>query len=266
MDDAISELRFLAASANRVRVLEALADGATTRREVEEETGVARSTAARAIDEAKSRDWVDSEGSEYWTTPQGEARLSALRAYLETTEGMQHLGEAIRWLPDPVRSLDFRHFRDAELTYPTPDNPAEPFERGLAVLDAADEYRSLTQNSFRRYMSVVRERVVSGDLDFEGVVASAFVETLRADTDRASVWHDLANRVLVYDGEVPVNLQIVDGTVVLWLCGVDHDGDDVVVRGLLESDNPAVVSWARECYEAFRTEAAPLESTELPTA
>lgn len=263
MKDTLPEVRFLAASANRVRVLEALADGATTRREVEEQTGVARSTAARAIDEAEGRGWVDSEGSEYWTTPRGEARLSAFRAYLETTEGMQHLGAALQWLPPAVHELDYRHFRDAELTYPTADNPAAPFERGLAVLDAADAYRSLTQNSFRRYMSVVRDRVAAGRLDFEAVVERSFVDTLRADPERAAIWRDVAHLTWVYDGTVPVNLQIADGTVVLWLCGTDHEGDDVVIQGLLESDNPAVVSWARECYESFRTEASPLEPMEL---
>ncbi|WP_372911768.1 helix-turn-helix transcriptional regulator [Salinigranum sp.] len=266
MDDALAELRFLASSANRVRVLEALSDGATTRREVEARTGVARSTVARALDEAAERDWVDSEGSRYWTTPEGEARLSAFRTYLETTAGMQHLGPALRWLPDPVRALDYRHLRDAELTYPTDDNPAAPFDRGLAVLEAADEYRSLTQNSFPRYMAVVRDRVVAGVLDFEGIVADAFVETLRGEPDRARVWHDLADRVWVYDGHVPVNLQVADGTAVIWLCGPDHDGDDVVVKGLLESDDPAVVSWAESYYREFRAEADPIETTGLPVA
>jgi predicted transcriptional regulator len=264
MEDALAELRFLASSANRVRVLEALSDGVTTRREVEERTGVARSTVARALDEAAERDWVDSEGSRYWTTPEGEARLSAFRAYLETTAGMQHLGPALRWLPDPVRALDYCHLRDAELTYPTDDNPAAPFDRGLAILDAADEYRSLTQNSFPRYMTVVRDRVVAGRLDYEGVVASTFVETLRADPDRARVWHDLADRVRVYDGDVPANVQLADDTAVIWLCGPDHDGHDVVVKGLLESDDPAVVSWAESYYREFRIEADPLEPTELP--
>lgn len=263
MDDALAEIRFLASSANRVRVLEALADGATTRREVEERTGVARSTVARALNEAEDRGWVDSEGSRYWTTPVGAARVSAFRAYLETTAGMQHLGAALRWLPDPVRSLDFRHFRDAELTYPTPDNPAAPFDRGLALLNGADEYRSLTQNSFPRYMEVVRDRVERGELDFEGIVTGAFVEVLRSDPERASVWRDIADRTWMYDGHVPLNMQIADETVVLWLCGADHDGEDVVVKGLLESDDAAVVSWVASCYEEFRSEADPLEAAEL---
>lgn len=168
--------------------------------------------------------------------------------------------------PRPCPRLPHRHLRDAELTYPTDDNPAAPFDRGLAVLEAADEYRSLTQNSFPRYMAVVRDRVVAGALDFEGIVADAFVETLRGDPDRARVWHDLADRVRVYDGHVPANLQIADSTAVIWLCGPDHDGDDVVVKGLLESDGPAVVSWAESYYRKLRAEADPLEATELPVA
>jgi predicted transcriptional regulator len=266
MDDALSEIRFLASSANRIRVLEALADGATTRREVETRTGVARSTVARALNEATDHGWVDSEGSRYWTTPRGEARLSAFRSYLETTTGMQHLGAAIEWLPDPVREVDYRHFRDAELTYPTEDNPAAPFDRGLTLLETADEYRSLTQNSFPRYMELVRDRVDREGLDFEGIVASAFVETLRTDPERATVWRDIAPDAWVYDGDVPVNMQLVDDTVVFWLCGTDHDGEDVVVKGLLESDSPVVVSWATSFYEEFRAEADPLPTAALAEA
>jgi predicted transcriptional regulator len=264
MEDALAEIQFLANSANRVRVLEALDDGAVTRREVQDETGVARSTAARVLDDAESRDWIDSEGSRYWITARGEARVSAFRTYLANTEGMRRLGEAIEWLPDPVRALDFRSLRDAVITYPTADNPAAPFDRGLDLLRAADEYRSLTENSLPQYVAVIRDHVRERGLDFEGVVERTFVEALRAEPERAAVWRDLAHRTWLYDGHVPINMQIVDGTALIWLCDEDHDGEDVVVRGLLESDDPAVVSWATSFYEEFRRESNPLDPDALP--
>ena len=147
MERALEEIQFLANSANRVRVLETLTDEPATRRELQEEAGVPRSTAGRVLDEAEARGWVDSAGSRYTITPLGEAGVAAFRTYVETTKGMQHLGEAIDWLPEPVHALGFRHFRDATITTPTDGNPTAPFDRGLELIRAADEYRGLTRNS-----------------------------------------------------------------------------------------------------------------------
>jgi predicted transcriptional regulator len=264
MEDAIAEIQFLANSSNRLRVLAAVADGATTRREVEMETGVARSTVARALDEAEDRHWVDSEGSRYWVTPSGEVRLTAFRSYLARTEGMQHLDDAFEWLPDPLYDLDFRHLRDADLTYPTPDNPTAPHDRALALLREADTYRSLTENAPPEYMRLTRDRVAEGGLTFEGVVERSFVESL-TDPDRLTVWRDVAHRTWLYDGDVPLNLQVADDTALVWLCGEGPDGTETLVQGLLESDEPAVVSWASSLFEKFRAEAESLEPTEFAT-
>jgi predicted transcriptional regulator len=264
MDRALGEIQFLANSANRVRVLETLADGPASRRELQEETGVPRSTAARALDDAEDRGWVDSEGSRYRLTSVGEARISAFLDYVGTTRGMQHLGEAVGWLPGPARSLDFRHLRDARITTPTEANPTAQFDRGMELVRDAEEYRGLTQNSLPEYMRTIRDRVVGGELDFQGVIERGFVDVLRDDPERAALWHDIADRMWLYDGNVPLNMHVVDGTALVWLCDEDSDGRDVIVKGLLESDHSAVVSWAESLYEEYRAESNPMDPAMLP--
>jgi predicted transcriptional regulator len=264
MESALEEIGFLANSASRVRVLDALDGDPASRRELQEETGVPRSTAARVLDDAEDRGWVDSEGSRYRLTSAGEARVSAFRDYVATTEGMRHLGEAIEWLPEPAHSLDYRHLRDARLTTPTQANPTAHFDRGMELLRTAEAYRGLTQNSLPEYMRALRERVVRGELDFQGVIERGFVDVLRADPDRAALWHDTADRMWLYDGHVPLNMHVVDETALIWLCDEDSDGEDVIVKGLLESDNPAVVSWAESLYEEYRSESEPMDAGMLP--
>lgn len=263
MENALEEIQFLANSANRVRVLDALTGESATRRDLQEETGVPRSTAARVLDEAEARGWVGSEGSRYRITPLGEARVVEFCTYVETTKGMQHLGKAIDWLPEPAHALDFRYFRDADLTTPTGSNPTAPFDRGLELIRTAEEYRGLTRNSLPEYMKTVRDRVVRSQLDFEGVVEHDFVEVLRDDPERANLWHDIAHRMWLYDGHVPINMHVVDGTALIWLCDANEDGDDVIVKGLLESEHSAVVSWADSLYEEYRDEAKPLRPEKL---
>jgi len=59
-------------------------------------------------------------------------------------------------------------------------------------------------------------------------------------------------------------MHVVDGTALIWLCDEDSDGKDVIVKGLLESDHRAVVSWAESLYEEYRSEAEPMDSGMLP--
>jgi predicted transcriptional regulator len=169
-------------------------------------------------------------------------------------------------LPDPVRTLDFRRFRDAEITTPTKDNPTAAFDRAMELIRSADEYRGLTQNSLPEYMKTICDRVVSGQLDFQGVIEANFIEVLRTDPDRAARWHDIAHGMWLYDGHVPINMHIVDETALIWLCAEDESGEDVVIKGVLESEHPAVVSWAESLYEKYRDEGEPLDPEILPEA
>lgn len=264
MGDVLEDIQFLANSSNRVQVLDTLTDGSATRRELQEETGVARSTAARVLDEAEARGWVGSEGSRYRITPMGAVMVSEFCSHLETTEGIHHLGKAIDWLPEPAHELDYSYFRDADVTTPSESNPTAAFDRGMELIRAADEYRGLTQNSLPEYMKTICDRVRQGHLDFQGVIEARFVDVLRDDPDRAAHWHDVAHGMWLYDGRIPINMHVVDGTALIWLCDENQHGEDVVVKGLLESDHPAVVSWAESLYEEYRAEAEPLNPTVLP--
>lgn len=265
MDATRDDIQFLANSANRIQILEALTGGVASRRELQEATGVPRSTAARVLDDAEARGWVRSTGSSYRITSLGEAMVTEFRRYLAATEGIHHLGPAIDWLPEPAWDLDFRCFREAEVTTPTETNPTAHFDRAMDYLRESTSYRGLTQNSLPEYMNVLHGRVVEGQLDFEGVVEASFIDTLRSDPDRADLWQDIANRMWLYDGRVPLNMHIVDGTVLVWLCDENQAGDDVLVKGLLESTYPDVVSWAKSLYEEYRANAEPLDPAVLPS-
>lgn len=265
MDAVVDDIQFLANSTNRMHLLEALADGTASRRDLQEATGVPRSTAARVLTDAEARDWVRSEGSRYWLTPRGEAVLAAFRDCLAATEGIRHLGPAIEWLPTPAWELGFHCFREAEVTTPTEANPTAHLDRAMDYLRDCESYRGLTQNSLPAYMQTLHDRVVEGALDFEGVIEANFIDVLRTDPQRAALWRDIAEWMWLYTGRVPLNMHIVDGTILLWLCGENQAGDDVLVKGLLESTHPDVVSWAESLYEEHRADAEPLDPAVLPS-
>lgn len=264
MEETLEDIQFLANSMNRIQVLDALTSGTATRRELQEATGTPRSTAARVLEEGETRGWINSNGSRYRITPEGEAMISTFTTYMEATEGIQHLGRAIDWLPEPARALDFRYFRDANITTPSEGNPTAAFDRGMELIRTADQYHGLTQNSLPEYMKTISNRVRQGDLAFQGVIEADFIEILHDEPGRAAHWHDVADQMWLYDGQIPINMHIVDDSVLIWLCDKNEAGDDVVMKGLLESDHPAVVSWAESLYWEYRDEAEPLDPSMLP--
>lgn len=259
-------IQVFANSPHSVRVFEVLTDGPTTGRTLAERTGASRSTVTRVLDKGESRGWINSEGSQYELTAVGEIMIDEFCAYRQTIEGVQHLGEAIEWLPSPVRSLDFRHFRDADIITAIPTNPAKPFDYVAEILRTASKKRSLVTTAVPRFAELAYEQSEAGELDSELVIQASWFDTLAAKPEWVPLWHARAERdgVWVYDGEVPINLEIFDDSVVIWL-GEEQE-EEVVVRGVLVSETLAVVSWAESLYEDYRAEAEPLDSTMLPEA
>lgn len=255
MDSPLDGIAFLARSENRVRVLRTIAKEPQTRQRLREDLSISRTTLGRVLNEFEGRDWIRPTGEGYTTTPAADAILAKFVPLLETMEGIYNLGEAIEWLPPPARSLDFRHFRDAKITTATPDNPAASFDRGLKLIREADAYRGLTSTAIPSYVRVLREGLVQGGLDFEGVIEASFLETLHDEPERADPWYDFAkaDTTWVYDGPVPINMHVLDDVALIWLG--EHDENDMEVYGLLESDNPSVLAWAESIYQDYRTEA-----------
>jgi len=263
MDSPLDGIAFLARSENRVRVLRTIAAESQTRQKLREDLSMSRTTLGRVLKDFEERNLTRPTGQGYTTTPAADAILEKFVPLLETMEGIQNLGEAIDWLPPPAHSLDYRHFRDADITTETAENPAEPFDRGLELIRSADTYRGLTSTAIPRYVDVLRDRLVEEAKDIEGVIELGLLATLRNDPERADAWHDFAEAgaTWIYDGHVPINMHIVDERILIWLGERD---DELKVHGLLESENMAVVSWAESLYDDYRRESEPLGQAKLP--
>lgn len=263
-DSTLDAIQFFANSANSVRVFEALTDGSTTSRALAEQTGASRSTVARVLDKGESRGWIDSEGSQYELTELGAVMIEEFRAYRETLEGVQHLGEAIAWLPSPVHSLDFRHFRDADIITPTRPTPSRPFDHVAEMLRTATEVRSLVELAMARYLKIIHERAEAGHLDAELVIRADWFANLGEEPEQVPLWRARADRdeVWTYDGEIPINMHVFDTQVVIWM-GEKLD-EDRVIRGIVATESPAVLSWARSLYDGYRSEADRLDPATIP--
>lgn len=113
-----------------------------------------------------------------------------------------------------------------------------------------------------RHLELIDQQAAAGELDVEAVMKAGFLDTLTGE--QAENWRGPAKRaeVWVYDGSVPISMHCFDDSVVIWLG--ERRGDELVVRGLVESENSEVLSWADALYEEYRDEADRLEPEMLP--
>ncbi|SFR57249.1 Predicted transcriptional regulator, contains HTH domain [Halogeometricum rufum] len=259
---ALDAIRVFANSANSVRIFEALSDGPTTSSDLAERTGASRSTVARVLDEGESRGWIDSAGSRYELTYVGEVMIEEFRAYQQTVEGIQQLGEVLNHLPEPAHELDIRHLRDARVTIPTENWPEAHLNRALELYRAGNTYRGLTQNAPDIFVRTLAELVEKGQLEFEAIIEAEFIDELVEDAERANPWHSFADSIWTYPGTIPLSMHIIDHSVVLWLGHIDEN--QWVGPGLLETENTAVCEWAESLYDDYRMESEPLDPERLP--
>jgi predicted transcriptional regulator len=192
----------------------------------------------------------------------GEVMLEEFDAHLRTVECVQQLGEALNHLPEPMRELNVRHICEAEITVPTKDSPQAYINRALELYRTGETYRGLTQIAPEIIINTLSDLANQGQLHVEGVIEAEFIAGILNDPERAAPWHAFAEQVWVYDGHIPLNMHIIDGTVVVWL--VSRDGDTWDMYGLMECDDPAVLTWAESLYQEYQTAAEPLDPAILP--
>lgn len=255
MESALDAIQVFANSANVVRVFEALADGPTTNRALSEQTGAARSTVGRILDRGESRGWIESEGSRYELTHLGTVMIEEFRGYLRTIEGIQHLGEDFQYLPEPVHELDYRHFLDATIGKPTPAYPSAPFDRMEELIRAGNKFPYvISQTVTPRHEQVTWDLWVEGKQVSGGVLGASFLETLRDDPERVERWYEWAETGKIWLHEDPPITLLFSDEMVLIGMGEEREGE-VYATGVLESENPAVLSWAESLFEEYRAEA-----------
>lgn len=229
-----------------------------------EETGASRSTVARILDKGESLGWIDSEGNQYDLTTEGKIMIDEVRGCLQTIRGVQHLGEAIDWLPPPAHSLDYRYFRDADILTGTPTNPTEPFDFVTERIREGHQIRTLAWTGVPRLTEFINQQAKAGKLTCEAVMKASFFNTLDQKPAVVPHWRAPAVReeVWMYPEDVPLSLHIIDETVILWLD--EHQGNELVVRGALVTENPEILSWAESLYEEYRAESELLDPATLP--
>ncbi|MFC7225836.1 hypothetical protein N0B31_00340 [Salinirubellus salinus] len=246
----LDDVEFLASSANRVRVLETLAERSATRPELHDVTGISRPTLGRVLTDAEARGWVDRAGREYRLTPLGRLLFDAFGDLLETVETTQRLRAVAPHLPLAALPFDLSHLRDATVTVPHSPDPSAHLRRVGDLVQTAERVRFLGANVYPE--TVARQRdLVSRGQTYEITLAAAAVDVTRTHPETAATVRELldsdAVRLYRYEGSVPFSLVTVDDTALV----LPYDEEDTPCA-LLETSDPVVHEWVDRTLDEYR--------------
>lgn len=260
----LADIAYLARSENRVRILETLVTGSHSPRDIEAATGISRSTLERILSELEKRGWAEraTEGG-YTATAAGEFAVAEFTPLVGSMAALRTLGDAAEWLPREELSVGLHHFSDATVRTPEPNSVTAPAEYMTKLLSEATEFACLVRIAPPLGFEIaMRDRAVDGRLTTEHVITADELDYLTDQPDRIRRWREYLEAdvsVYCYDEEIPCNLFVIDGTVLI----VDREPE---VCAFIESENETVREWARDLIGTYRTKAERLSVDALSGA
>lgn len=257
-DAPLEDIAFLARSAYRVRVLEALSSRPYDRRGLQEATDVPRVTLGRALDALQARGWIVQRGKEYAVSPLGELVVEAFEPLVTNVRTVWKLRPVVEWLPTDEMDFHLSRLSDATITVPNRSNPLLPVQRGVERLQLADEVRLLSSVVVPEALEADLRATVHGSQRFEAVLTAGVVDVMRNDPEMAGQFGELltSDRADIYrfDGDVPCAVAVMDDIV-----GLGLEDDQGLPRALIETDDPSVRSWADSTISAYKRRSEPID-------
>lgn len=247
------ELEFLVRSDCRVGILELLSErGPATRRELQRNLDVVRTTIQRNLDGLEDRNLIYGTDDGYDITPAGELVSAVL---LETIESMAFAIEAGPLLGRLAASslefdLDPRTLTDATVVEATVCDPYAPVERYESAVGNATTARLLLPPTATNPLAATTAAIETGEVH-EVIVPETVVQSLERESQLQETLAATGDvDVYRYDGEISCYLGVLDDLVQI---GVpDRKG---IPEVLLESTREAVREWAIEQYDRYRERA-----------
>ena len=252
MNTPLDDIRFLADSANRVRAIEALAEGPRTRSELRDETDASAATVGRTLGAFEDRGWVAREGNRYALTSLGTYVASGFADLHDRMKDAHEHGALFPHLPLEEVSLDAEDLADVRITVPTETNPMAIVTRIREIARRSNRHRSLSYHFSEPCVDAHHQAVLGGTQTFELVIPRTALKAEMGSncvaqlaelvsTDRCSVY--------LYDGDIPYSWGVGDGHVLF----VVKD-DRMVSAGMVETDDPVAVDRFTETYEEYRAD------------
>lgn len=257
-DDALEDIAYLTRSKNRARILALLATRPRTRRSLGDETGIARTTLDRIVNEFEERNWATrTTNGDYVATPVGQRVATESTNFVGAIQAIQTLGDAAAWLPNDELTIGLHHFKDATVRRPEPNAMSAPTRFTAKLMQEATAFACLVNTPpSLGFEDAMVNGVLVGRLTTTHVITDRELAVLLEDADRASRWREYVEagaNLYCYEGQIPCNLLVIDDTVIIL------DRQPEAAEGIV-SRNEVVRSWAREMIDEYQADAERLDT------
>lgn len=260
MDESLEDIAYLARSPNRLRVLEVLADGPRSRRELGDLTDASRATLSRVLAELDERRWIERSGDHVLATPLGRLVYEEFAPLVDAMSAADALRDVASLVPADA-GLDLRAFADATVETPDSGDPTAHMDRGFEHVASATRFDILARTAIPRFAVEAARRLRDEDFSFAATVPADFVRGLAPDSTVLTALYDIVDAggaVNLVEGPIDHNVAVADDVVIVWLC--DAEGTH---QGILFSEGRRVREWARRRIERRSASATPLQEATL---
>ena len=228
----------------RSSLLETLADGPLTQRDLRDELGVSRSTVYKALQELESAGLVVGCPEGYALTGLGRLAWRRHDAYLARLDRLTVADRLLASVP-PDQRLPLSLFEHGTVYVSGRHAPERPLEQMEARSEVADRLRCFSPSGMPRYLRNIHERVEADRQTATLVLERPALERLGAEYDRfEAVRADPNVEFRVLGEELPFALVLFDGDELGFFAY-----DDGVPVGAAFSDDPDVVRWGERRFE-----------------
>lgn len=257
--DALADIAYLARSANRVRILQALVSGPGSARELRDRTETSKTTCNRILNEFAERSWTrQTPDGEYRATPQAEHVAVQFRPLLGSIATIRTLGDGVSvlpadelaWGPDGELTLGVHHFEDATVLRKRPQQQGVGRAELTRAFRTTATIHSVSNGAPPRVVGeALQERATRDEISGIGVLTAELFQYLRDHHEGPPDWEEMIDsgvEMYRYDGSVPEHLTVTDESTFVW--GETTDGTSSVVI----SGSDAVRAWGIDVVERYR--------------
>lgn len=247
---SIDDIAYLARSEHRVPTLAAVAVRPRSRGELVELTGVSSSTIRRTLREFEKRNWIRRTDYQYEATAVGASVATAIVDLIERLETQQQLRDVWDWLPDDDSGFTLDMCADATVSIATSDNPYQPVNRFLELLEETKEVRLFGFDiaMLEPCKEALCGHIVEG-MSTEIINPPRVAEYIR-DSCPALFSESLesGNLTMRLHDDLPAFAVAICDTRVA-VCG--YDADSVTVRVLVDTEAKPARDWAESLYDEY---------------
>lgn len=239
----------------RAAALTALADAPLTRRELEDEIDISRTTSHRIVRGLEERDLLDRGGNDLVLTPLGRAIAREVGRYQSNVTAAVRLEPFLTAVEHTDVDVPVEYFADATVTIAGQGTPYRPVRRFMELLRDTDTLRGFDTTTIApMYVDEIRAEILGGmttDVIYLPPVANQIVDEYPGKVAAAT---EAGNLTLHVADELPFGLAIYDDRV-----GIGgYDDDTGMLVAFADTDDADARTWALEQYETYRERATPL--------